>query len=52
MRLRICFTKKAAKRQLSLKIFDYGEVEAAGGNRVRQIATYKKKASTKIPLKW
>jgi hypothetical protein len=27
---------KAAKRDLSLKIFDYGKVEAAGGNRVRQ----------------
>lgn len=27
---------KAAKRNLSLKIFDYGKVEAAGGNRVRQ----------------
>lgn len=27
---------KAAKRDLSLKIFDYGEVESASGNRVRQ----------------
>ncbi len=27
---------KAAKRNLSLKIFDYGKVEAASGNRVRQ----------------
>lgn len=27
---------KAAKRNLSLKIFDYGEVESASGNRVRQ----------------
>lgn len=27
---------KAAKRNLSLKIFDYGKIEAAGGNRVRQ----------------
>ena len=47
MRLRICFTQKAAKRQLSLKIFDYGEVEAAGGNRVRQIATLKKEGIDK-----
>jgi hypothetical protein len=34
--------QKAAKRKLSLKIFDYGEVEAASGNRVRQKATLKK----------
>lgn len=27
---------KAAKRNLSLKIFDYGKVESASGNRVRQ----------------
>lgn len=27
---------KAAKRNLSLKIFDYGKVETASGNRVRQ----------------
>lgn len=27
---------KAAKRNLSLKIFDYGSVESASGNRVRQ----------------
>lgn len=35
-------TQKAAKRNLSLKIFDYGEVEAASGNRVRQTITLKK----------
>lgn len=34
--------QKAAKRNLSLKIFDYGEVEAASGNRVRQTITLKK----------
>jgi len=28
---------KAAKRDLSLKIFDYGKVDSASGNRVRQI---------------
>ena len=33
---------KAAKRQLSLKIFDYGTVEKASGNRVRQHITLKK----------
>lgn len=27
---------KASKRNLSLKIFDYGKVESASGNRVRQ----------------
>lgn len=32
---------KAAKRQLSLKIFEYGEVESASGNRVRQEITLK-----------
>lgn len=35
-------SQKAAKRNLSLKIFDYGEVEAAGGNRVRQKVSLKK----------
>jgi uncharacterized protein YajQ (UPF0234 family) len=33
---------KAAKRGLSLKIFDYGEVETASGNRVRQQIKLKK----------
>lgn len=28
---------KSAKRNLSLKIFDYGKVESASGNRIRQI---------------
>ena len=28
--------EKAAKRNLSLKIFDYGKVDSASGNRVRQ----------------
>ncbi|MEM7795474.1 MAG: DUF520 family protein, partial [Cyanobacteria bacterium P01_C01_bin.118] len=27
---------KAAKRNLSMKIFDFGNIEAASGNRVRQ----------------
>lgn len=34
--------QKAAKRNLSLKIFDYAEPEAASGNRVRQKITLKK----------
>ncbi len=33
---------KAAKRSLSLKIFDYGKVESASGTRVRQVITLKK----------
>jgi cyclic-di-GMP-binding protein len=33
---------KAVKRNLSLKIFDYGQVESASGNRVRQEVTLKK----------
>lgn len=34
--------QKAAKRNLSLKIFEYGDVEAASGTRVRQKVTLKK----------
>lgn len=34
--------EKAAKRQLSQKIFDFGEIESASGNRVRQEITLKK----------
>jgi cyclic-di-GMP-binding protein len=33
---------KATKRNLSLKIFEYGKVESASGNRVRQEITLKK----------
>ncbi|HLO46888.1 MAG TPA: YajQ family cyclic di-GMP-binding protein [Kamptonema sp.] len=33
---------KAAKRNLSLKIFDYGKVESASGSRVRQEIKLKK----------
>ncbi|MBE9224637.1 YajQ family cyclic di-GMP-binding protein [Phormidium sp. LEGE 05292] len=39
---------KAAKRNLSLKIFDYGKVEAASGNRVRQEITLKKGISQEM----
>ncbi|MFB2898812.1 YajQ family cyclic di-GMP-binding protein [Aerosakkonemataceae cyanobacterium BLCC-F50] len=39
---------KAAKRNLSLKIFDYGKVEAASGNRVRQEIKLKKGISQEI----
>jgi cyclic-di-GMP-binding protein len=40
--------QKAAKRNLSLKIFDYGDVEAASGNRVRQQVTLKKGISQEM----
>ena len=33
---------KAAKRNLSLKIFDYGKIESASGSRVRQEITLKR----------
>lgn len=39
---------KAAKRELSLKIFDYGKVESASGNRVRQEIKLKKGISQDI----
>jgi len=39
---------KAAKRNLSLKIFDYGKIDAASGNRVRQEITLKKGISQEI----
>ncbi len=39
---------KAAKRNLSLKIFDYGKVEPASGNRVRQVIKLKKGISQEI----
>ena len=39
---------KAIKRNLSLKIFDYGKVEAAGGNRVKQVTTLKKGISQEL----
>lgn len=34
--------QKAVKRNLSLKIFDYGKIEQASGNRVRHEITLKK----------
>lgn len=39
---------KAAKRDLSQKIFDYGKVESASGNRVRQEIKLKKGISQDI----
>jgi hypothetical protein len=40
--------QRAAKRNLSLKIFDYGKVESASGNRVRQEIKLKKGISQEI----
>jgi cyclic-di-GMP-binding protein len=39
---------KAVKRDLSLKIFDYGTVESASGNRVRQNITLKRGLNSDI----
>ncbi|HEY9623547.1 MAG TPA: YajQ family cyclic di-GMP-binding protein [Crinalium sp.] len=39
---------KAAKRNLSLKIFEYGKVESASGNRVRQEIKLRKGISSEI----
>ncbi|MDM9384517.1 YajQ family cyclic di-GMP-binding protein [Chlorogloeopsis sp. ULAP01] len=40
--------EKAAKRNLSQKIFDFGKVESASGNRVRQEINLKKGISQEI----
>ncbi len=42
---------KAAKRNLSLKIFDYGKAEPAGGNRVRQEIELRKGINQEIAKK-
>jgi cyclic-di-GMP-binding protein len=39
---------KASKRNLSLKIFDYGKIESASGNRVRQEIALRKGISQEI----
>ena len=39
---------KSAKRNLSLKIFDYGKAESAGGNRIRQEIKLRKGLSQEI----
>jgi cyclic-di-GMP-binding protein len=41
-------SQKAAKRGLSLKIFEYGKIESANGNRIRQEVTLKKGISQEI----
>jgi hypothetical protein len=42
---------KAAKRNLSQKIFEYGKVESASGNRIRQEIKLKKGISQEIAKK-
>lgn len=42
---------KAAKRGLSQKVFDYGKVESASGNRVRQEITLKQGIEKEIAKK-
>jgi hypothetical protein len=42
---------KAIKRNLSLKIFEYGKPESASGSRVRQIVTLKKGISQELAKK-
>jgi cyclic-di-GMP-binding protein len=39
---------KAVKRNLSLKIFDYGTIDTASGNRIRQEITLKKGISQEL----
>ncbi|MBP0017230.1 MAG: YajQ family cyclic di-GMP-binding protein [Cyanobacteria bacterium SBLK] len=43
--------QKAAKRNLSQKIFEYGKVESASGGRVRQEITLKKGISQELAKK-
>ena len=42
---------KAAKRELSQKIFEFGKVEAAGGDRIRQEITLKKGLNQELAKK-
>jgi len=43
--------QKAIKRNLSLKIFDYGEIEAVSGNRVKQTIMLKQGINQEIAKK-
>ena len=43
--------QKAIKRNLSLKIFDYGEIEIVSGNRVKQIILLKQGIKQEIAKK-
>ena len=43
--------QKAIKRNLSLKIFDYGEIEMVGGNRIKQTILLKQGIKQEIAKK-
>ena len=43
--------QKAIKRKLSLKIFDYDDIEAVSGNKVKQTITLKKELNQEIAKK-
>jgi cyclic-di-GMP-binding protein len=49
--LRDILETKALRRGLSLKIFDYGEVEESGGMRVRQVVTLRQGIAEDIAKK-
>ena len=42
---------KAVRRNLSLKIFDWGKVEPAGGNKVRQAITLRRGLNDELAKK-
>ena len=42
---------KAIRRNLSLKIFDWGKVEPAGGNKVRQVVTLRRGLNDELAKK-
>ena len=42
---------KAVRRNLSLKIFDWGKVEPAGGNKVRQVVTLRRGLNDELAKK-
>lgn len=46
--IQVILREKAAKRNLSQKIFEFGKSESASGNRVRQEVTLKKGISQEI----
>jgi len=43
--------QKSLKRKLSLKIFDYGDIEIVGGNKIKQIIALKQGLSQEIAKK-
>src|SRR3954452_8110755 len=46
--IRELIESKAVRRNLSLKIFDWGKVEPAGGNKVRQVITLRRGLSDEL----